>query len=361
MYLAGLFVSYDSGWLNLANWWEKCFDWIWGRVVWETTDEEGVGVSMFTSPSFLKPWFWLFCLWSGLFWNALLSSFFLASSTFIVLPICSLPSSWRALLKADFLEKATKPVPFGFPSGLVRRLIFYIFPHSWKRALISPSKALKDNPCTQTSKWPYSSSSSYSISSSSYTFFLGTAFFFKLASDALRMGFFTSSSSYSSLSLSFGWTFFFKVEDFWGFLWTSSLYYSSSSDSTTFFFTIGFLATTSFDAFLFLTTGFSSYDSSYDYSDSTTFFFTIGFFTITYLEPFLFLTTGFSSYDYSSSELSFCTFLIFATFLTFFGGSGSSSDSYYDYSGSGCFFFILSFFKVYLTNAFEGFFFVSMI
>jgi hypothetical protein len=119
------------------------------------------------------------------------------------------------------------------------------------------------------------------------------------------------------------------------------------------------LATTSFDAFLFLTTGFSSYDSSYDYSDSTTFFFTIGFFTITYLEPFLFLTTGFSSYDYSSSELSFFTFLIFAAFLTFFGGS--CSDSYYDYSGSGCFFFILSFFKVYLTNAFEGFFFVSMI
>lgn len=75
-----------------------------------------------------------------------LFAFPLAYSTLIYLPICSVPFNSKALLNEFFEENLTKANPFGFPSGRLIILTLVTFPHGLNKSLISPSKALKDNP-----------------------------------------------------------------------------------------------------------------------------------------------------------------------------------------------------------------------
>lgn len=94
----------------------------------------------------------LFC------WNPPLLLFW-AYSTFKVLPICSIPLNYKALLNEFLEENFTKADPFDLPSGFVSNLTLRMLPHSSNKSLISESYALKESPMTIISNSPSSSSS----------------------------------------------------------------------------------------------------------------------------------------------------------------------------------------------------------
>lgn len=159
---------------------------------------KSVGVSIFAFPSgcLLFPPLWLPLKLLFLCYPPLWL-LFLASSTRIFLPMCSIPLSSKALLNDNFDENLTKAKPFGFPSGLEINLTFKIFPQSLNKSLTSPSNALKESPWTATSNSPCSSYYYYSI------LLAGTC-----TGCCLPLGFWTTSSSSDSGSIFFGAGFF---------------------------------------------------------------------------------------------------------------------------------------------------------
>lgn len=198
------------------------------------------------------------------------------------------------MLRADLVENLTKANPFGLPSGLFIIFTFKILPHELKRSLMSPSKALKERPCTATSNYPSSSSS---FSASGYYFFVcfPLAAFLVISPEAFLFGagFYSYYSSDSS---------FFKGFLAAGFFLAGSGYSDSSSESTAGFKFLGATLVTYFEPFL---VGFGFYS---DYYSSESAFFKVfaGALATTYFDAFL----GFDfSEDYSSD---FSTFLFLA-------------------------------------------------